>query len=194
MSALAPYDLVPVACVSNDSLRPLAETLKGTGYSCTTVTPATHAHGNTGMQNAWARSATDVFSRGRPFREGVQTPQLFEAMRHAEVLDRYGEGWVSLVLASTPGGLLFLHLVYPTTASDADFFEPDSYRFVNASSEHHGTDRSRASVAPLLSASCLEWHHQELDPDVFGEELTEPARAQVERIAAVPLTVHRVRA
>ena len=37
------------------------------------------------------------------------------------------------------------------------------------------------------------WVYREIDPDVFGEQLTEPGYEQVERIAAVALTVTRSR-
>ena len=37
-----------------------------------------------------------------------------------------------------------------------------------------------------------EWRYEELDPDVFGEELEVPAYRQVERIAAVLLTLRRL--
>ncbi|SDI24900.1 Methyltransferase small domain-containing protein [Pseudomonas delhiensis] len=37
-----------------------------------------------------------------------------------------------------------------------------------------------------------EWRYEELDPDVFGEELEQPAYRQVERIAAVLLTLRRL--
>ncbi|MCL1090173.1 class I SAM-dependent methyltransferase [Shewanella profunda] len=56
-----------------------------------------------------------------------------------------------------------------------------------------GNDRFRAAVASLLDDSALEWDYMELDPDVFGEELDEPAYAEVDRIAAVLLTVRRIR-
>jgi SAM-dependent methyltransferase len=53
-------------------------------------------------------------------------------------------------------------------------------------------------VDPLLSAvrdelDTLGWRcsYREIDPDVFGEELAEPAYARVERIAAVGLVVDR---
>ena len=245
------------------------------------------------------------------------TPQLFEVMRDSEMLGPHGEGWISRVRAATLRGELFLHSAYPTTASDAVFFGPDTYRFTDAIARHlagdvvvrravdigcsagpaavvvalerpqaeviavdindmalryttvnaqlagaariaaqhsnllddidgdldlivsnppfmldakertyrhgggtlgeglsmaivelaskrlapggtlllyagaaiiNGTDRFRASVAPLLDASSLEWHYQELDPDVFGEELAEPAYADADRIAAVLVT------
>lgn len=307
--------------MSKDSLLPLALTLKATGYTFTTVTPATHARVNARKKHAWARNATDVFGWSRPFREGVITPQLFEAMRNADVLDTQGEGWVSRVRASTLRGQLFLHSAFPTTATDAIFFGPDTYRFTNAIARYlagdvrvrravdigcgagpgavsvalerphaevfavdindmalhytavnaqlagarrvvaqhsdlldgvdgdfdlivanppylldaqertyrhgggsfgeglslaiahlarsrltpggtlllytgtaivDGTDRFHASLTPLLDDSSLEWDYQELDPDVFGEELVEPAYADADRIAAVLLTARRV--
>lgn len=309
--------------MSDDSLLRLAVALEATGYSFTTVTPATHARVNSRPENAWARSATDVFGWSRPFRKGILTPQLFEAMRNAEVLGTHGEGWVSRVRASTLRGRLFLHSAHPTTASDAVFFGPDTYRFADAIARylagdvrvrravdigcgagpgavvvalerpqaevfavdindmalrytavnarlagagriaaHHsdlldgidgdfdlivanppylldaqertyrhgggsfgeglslaiaslastrlapggtlllytgtaiinGTDRFRGLVAPLLDAASLEWRYQELDPDVFGEELTEPAYADADRIAAVLLTARKATA
>lgn len=52
-----------------------------------------------------------------------------------------------------------------------------------------GVDQLLARLAPLLNTASLTWHYQELDPDVFGEELAEPAYAHADRIAAVLLTV-----
>lgn len=303
-----------------DSLFDLAAELKATGYEFTTVTPATHARVNSRLNNAWARNTKDVFGWSRPFREGVLPPQLLEAMRNADVLDRHGDGWISRVRAATLRGQLFLHSAYPTTAPDAIFFGPDTYRFATAIARYlegnvpirravdvgcgagpgavvvaverpqadvfavdindtalryttvnarlagagqlaaqysdllegidgdfdlivanppylldvqertyrhgggslgeglslaiaglartrlapggtlllytgtaivDGTDPFRALVAPVLNASSLEWHYQELDPDVFGEELAEPAYAHADRIAAVLLTVRK---
>ncbi|MEX1215977.1 methyltransferase [Saccharospirillum sp.] len=308
--------------MNTDSLLHLAMLLKATGYSFTTVSPATHARVNSRLKNAWARNATDVFGWSRPFTEGVLLPELFEAMRNAGVLETQGEGWISLVRASTLRDQLFLHSAYPTTAPDAVFFGPDTYRFANAIARHlagdvrlrravdigcgagpgavvvalewplaevfavdindialqctavnallagaeriitqhsnlldgvdgdfdlivanppylldaqertyrhgggnfgeglslaiaglaktrlapggtlllytgtaiiDGTDLFLASVAPLLDNTSLEWHYQEIDPDVFGEELAEPAYEDVDRIAAVLLTARRVR-
>ncbi|MAO50809.1 MAG: SAM-dependent methyltransferase [Pusillimonas sp.] len=305
-----------------DSLLHLARMLKSTGYVFTTVTPATHARVNSRADNVWARSTEDVFGWSRPFREGVLTPELFQAMRDADVLDTHGDGWISRVRASTLRDELFLHSAYPTTAPDAIFFGPDTYRFTNAiaqylkdgevhvrravdvgcgagpgavvvalerpqadvfavdindtalqyttinarladvgriSAQHSnllasvdgdfdlivanppylldstqrayrhgggslgeglslaiaglartrltpggtlllytgtaivdGVDSFRSLLAPMLDASGLEWHYQELDPDVFGEELIEPAYAHADRIAAVLLTVRKL--
>lgn len=54
-----------------------------------------------------------------------------------------------------------------------------------------GADPLLAEVAPLLDARRWPWRYRELDPDVFGEELDQPAYADAERIAAVALVVHR---
>ncbi|HLL25534.1 MAG TPA: class I SAM-dependent methyltransferase [Kofleriaceae bacterium] len=48
-----------------------------------------------------------------------------------------------------------------------------------------GCDRVLSSITPLLDG--MTWTYEELDPDVFGEELDEPAYAAVERIAVVAL-------
>ena len=50
-----------------------------------------------------------------------------------------------------------------------------------------GEDTFLRAVRPLLGDRAH--HYEELDPDVFGEELERPAYAEVERIAAVGLTV-----
>lgn len=52
-----------------------------------------------------------------------------------------------------------------------------------------GIDRFAAEALPLARASAAEVRYEEIDPDVFGEELENPAYAAVERIAAVVLTL-----
>lgn len=52
-----------------------------------------------------------------------------------------------------------------------------------------GCDPFLATVRNALAGSSMAWHYEELDPDVFGEELDEPAYAHVERIAAVTLAI-----
>jgi SAM-dependent methyltransferase len=46
-------------------------------------------------------------------------------------------------------------------------------------------DHFLGAIAPLLDTACQAWTYEELDPDVFGEDLGTPAYAGVERIAAV---------
>jgi methylase of polypeptide subunit release factors len=54
-----------------------------------------------------------------------------------------------------------------------------------------GVDAFFADMQPLLADKHFEWSYAEIDPDVFGEELEQPAYAHVDRIAAVGLTVAR---
>lgn len=54
-----------------------------------------------------------------------------------------------------------------------------------------GRDTFMDAVRPVLDGMPLgwHWHYQELDPDVFGEELEQPNYQDAERIAAVALQV-----
>jgi methylase of polypeptide subunit release factors len=87
----------------------------------------------------------------------------------------HGEG-LSLRIATealgrlAPGGMLLLY----TGAAVVD-----------------GHDAFLRAVTPLLERSGATFHYEELDPDVFGEELEKPTYGAVERIAAVLLTATR---
>jgi methylase of polypeptide subunit release factors len=52
-----------------------------------------------------------------------------------------------------------------------------------------GLDRFSQAARDLLAGSKFDWSYEEIDPDVFGEELELPAYATADRIAAVVLTV-----
>ena len=54
-----------------------------------------------------------------------------------------------------------------------------------------GRDALLDAVRLRLAGPAWSWVYREIDPDVFGEQLSEPAYEQVERIAAVVLTVTR---
>ena len=54
-----------------------------------------------------------------------------------------------------------------------------------------GVDHFRETVTARLQAAGLEWSYREIDPDVFGEELLEPAYAGADRIAAVLVSARR---
>ncbi|PYC13871.1 methyltransferase [Pseudomonas mosselii] len=55
-----------------------------------------------------------------------------------------------------------------------------------------GRDALLEAVRLRLAGPAFGWSYRELDPDVFGEQLLEPGYEQVERIAAVALTVTRL--
>ncbi len=52
-------------------------------------------------------------------------------------------------------------------------------------------DPFRVAVEPLLQAAGFHWTYEEIDPDVFGEELERPGYEHVDRIAAVWLCATR---
>lgn len=53
----------------------------------------------------------------------------------------------------------------------------------------HGEHPLRDALAPHLAAARCRHTWEELDPDVFGDELDEPAYGEVERIAAIGVAV-----
>lgn len=55
-----------------------------------------------------------------------------------------------------------------------------------------GRDPFLARLAPSLDRAGLRWRYQEMDPDVFGEELAGEVYRRADRIAAVVLSVERV--
>lgn len=54
-----------------------------------------------------------------------------------------------------------------------------------------GTDPFLAAFHPLLKDRPVKYRYREVDPDVFGEELSNPAYENVDRIAAVVLCISR---
>lgn len=57
-----------------------------------------------------------------------------------------------------------------------------------------GQDQFKSSIAELMNTEPhFHWEYQEVDPDIFGDELVQRGYENVERIAAVVLTVRRLR-
>ncbi|HET9395075.1 MAG TPA: hypothetical protein VFO36_03385, partial [Nitrospiraceae bacterium] len=52
-----------------------------------------------------------------------------------------------------------------------------------------GVDPLFESLSPLVQLPGLQFVYEEIDPDVFGEELEGQAYARADRIAAVGLTL-----
>lgn len=69
-----------------------------------------------------------------------------------------------------PGGTLLLYTGVALTGPDDHFL---------------------AALRPSLERHCAHWDYEELDPDVFGEQLSQPGYEEVERIAAVFLTARK---
>lgn len=53
----------------------------------------------------------------------------------------------------------------------------------------NGTDPFRAAVSEKLAAHDVQWNYREIDPDVFGEEISPGVYEQCDRIAAIVLEV-----
>ena len=54
-----------------------------------------------------------------------------------------------------------------------------------------GVDPFETAAAEMLASQDFAWSYEEIDPDVFGDELETPAYSSVDRIAAVVLTATR---
>ncbi len=54
-----------------------------------------------------------------------------------------------------------------------------------------GNDLFLEAIRAMLAGSGLTWTYQEVDPDVFGEELDTPAYREADRIAAVVLIARK---
>ena len=94
-----------------------------------------------------------------------------------ERLYRHGGGPLGIALAERivaealhrlkPGGRLVLYTGTPIVAGTDPFFQ---------------------SIQGLLQLRAAQFRYEEIDPDVFGEELEKPAYGKADRIAAVGLT------
>jgi methylase of polypeptide subunit release factors len=114
------------------ALSRLLQWLDGQGYRFTTVTPATHARVLARDPQATARDLRDVFGWSRAFAPDLLPAGLLQALRTGGLLETANDGLLrSAVRCSTLHGQLFAHSAYPTTASDAVFFGPDTFRFAD---------------------------------------------------------------
>ncbi len=115
-----------------NALLGLAEGVRATGYRFTTITPSSHALVNARPWNCEARDLEGALGWSRPFHREAMPPHVFELMAEARVLQPEGALWRSTVRFSTLNGDLFMHSAFPTTAQDAVFFGPDTYKFVES--------------------------------------------------------------
>lgn len=128
--------LDPQQIQADQALLQLGKRLRADGYRFTCVTPATHARVNARPGAERARTLRDVFGWSRPFPPSLVSADELDQLRQAQVLATRGEWLVSTVRWATLEDLLLVHSAYPTEASDAVFFGPDSYRFAQVIHEH----------------------------------------------------------
>ena len=130
-----PGDICPFAAATPESRAAslaLGQALKQRAYTFTTVTPATHQRVNARAAAGWAKDLAGIFGWNRPFSADLPGDELLASMIAAGVVREMNGSLRSRVRASTLNGQLYLHSGFPTTAADAVFFGPDTYRFIHA--------------------------------------------------------------
>ncbi|HKY90965.1 MAG TPA: class I SAM-dependent methyltransferase [Nevskiaceae bacterium] len=128
--------------------------LRSVGYRFTTVTPESHRRVNARPGTEWSQSLRDMFGWSRPFTDVALPLCLLDRLERGHVIRR-GPGDVlsSRLRFSTLGDLLCAHSAFPTTAPDAVFFGPDTYRFAALIRRALAADR-HAHVERLVDVGC----------------------------------------
>jgi methylase of polypeptide subunit release factors len=112
-----------------DPLARLGQALAEAGYAFVTTTPETHRR--VLARGGEARTLRDVFGWSRPFARGALPQRLFDLLEEAGAVESAGSVLRSRVRFSSLGPLLLAHSAYPTTAANAVFLGPDTYRFAS---------------------------------------------------------------
>jgi release factor glutamine methyltransferase len=125
---------MPTVDVRDDrsaALVALGRALHEAGYDFVTVTPETHRRVDARAAASGRSSASslrDIFGWSRPFEPSLLSPAMMDLARAAGIVED-GALLRSRVRFSSLGERLFVHSAYPTTAADAVFFGPDTYRY-----------------------------------------------------------------
>src|SRR2546426_6990583 len=130
-----------------EPLAKLGRALRDAGYAFITPTPASHQR--ILARGGQARTLPDVFGWSRPFSPDLPGPPLLTLLEEAGALERDGPLLRSTVRFSSLGPLLLAHSAYPTTAPDAVFFGPDTYRFASFL-----TARAPQRIGSLADVGC----------------------------------------
>ena len=130
-----------------EPLANLGRALRDAGYAFITPTPATHRR--ILARGGQARTLRDVFGWSRPFPPQLLPETQLALLEEAGALERAGLLLRSRVRFSTLGPLLLAHSAYPTTAPDAVFFGPDTYRFASFL-----TARAPQRIGSLADVGC----------------------------------------
>jgi len=121
---------------SDLALLQLGRRLQADGYRFITPTPLTHERVNQRPGNERSKTLRDVFGWSRPFAAGLISADEQRQLQAADVLEECDGLLRSRVRWSSLDGLLFAHSQFPTQATDAVFFGPDSYRFAQLIHSH----------------------------------------------------------
>ncbi len=163
-----------------EGLIELGQYLTACSYAHVAVTPLTHQYNNQRHAGAPGSSLRDIFGWSRPFERAAIPAEHFALMQRAGVLQQQGDLWRSSVRWSSLGDLLCVHSAYPTDASDAVFFGPDTYRFAqliqphlraNGSSIRRAVDIGCGSGAGALLVARACPHAEVLGVDINAQAL-----------------------
>lgn len=118
------------------ALKALLQHLREQAYEFITITPLSHARVLANRGSLPGASLRDAFGWSLSFPDGVLPADLLALLVQTGVVLREGALYRSQVRVSSFDGDLFAHSAFPTTAQDAVFFGPDTYRFLNLIREH----------------------------------------------------------
>ena len=112
------------------ALLALLRLLDRRGYRFVTPTPASHARVLDRRGSSEAGCLADALGWSLPFRAGMDA-EVEALLDDAEAIEHTGDRRRATVRVSSLHDRLFVHSAYPTDATDAVFFGPDSYRFAD---------------------------------------------------------------
>jgi methylase of polypeptide subunit release factors len=124
------------AAVFDAALRALLQHLREQAYEFITITPLSHARVLANRQSRAGASLRDAFGWSLPFPPSLLPEGLQHLLLQGGVIAAEGELHRSQVRVSSFDGDLFAHSAFPTTAPDAVFFGPDTYRFLGLIRDH----------------------------------------------------------
>lgn len=105
--------------------------LQSQDYAFVTPTPLTHARVTSRSSRQYARHLRDILGWSLPFTPSILEPKLLSLLERAGMIEKDGRYLRALLRVSSLQGELYLHSAFPTTAEDAVFLGPDSYRFAS---------------------------------------------------------------
>ena len=113
----------------DDALVALLAALTARGYRWTTPTPETQRRVLARPDRRVAADLVDIFGWSLPFAPDVLESELLALMQDGGIVVPCGNLLASTLRVSSLDDRLFFHSAWPTTAEDAVFFGPDTYRF-----------------------------------------------------------------
>jgi len=136
----------------HSALVSLGRALRDQGYRFVAVTPATHRRI---LDRPRPTTLQSVFGWNLPFEKDALPSGLFDLLGESGALEQERGQYRSTVRFATLADLLFAHSGFPTTARDAVFFGPDTYRFARLlkASLAEMAARSRPMIVDVGSGS-----------------------------------------